>query len=81
MRILASLLLLCSIGCAKPPLPSTDQCGFQPGDTVRLSSTGEVGQVVAVHRWGSRQCQNDVLLGDWIVEDIPYGQLVHVEQE
>jgi hypothetical protein len=79
MKILASIALLCIIGCAKPLLPPTDQCEFQPGDIVRLLETDEVGRVVAIHRWDSQWCLNDVLLGDWIVEDILPDKLRHAE--
>jgi hypothetical protein len=79
MRSLA-LALLCLVGCAgSSVLPPTDQCEFQPGDIVRVLETDEIGRVVAIHRWDSDWCLNDVLLGAWIVEDILPNRLRHVD--
>jgi len=73
------LTLFCLVGCASPAMTDLSQCEFQPGDVVRTVSRGELGQVVAVHRWDSEGCVADVRLGKWIVEDMRAEHLVHAK--
>jgi hypothetical protein len=76
---LLTLALLCLVGCASPTTINLSQCEFQPGDRVEVVGSGELGRVVAIHRWASDWCLTDVLLGNWIVEDMRPEDLRHVD--